>query len=344
MTEKRKDMPPSSGKPGFNQEMHLLRAIGIVLVVLGHAVDPFVWTPVFKIVKDLIYAFHMPLFFFISGFFGVKYFLPGGKPLLPIVTGQFKRLMVVYFFCSALVIPLKLMLNHFADRPMVAGNVLSDLFFYPDHHPMIILWFVYVLFVMQILFLGVNSLFKINYRRTIPAVAIFAILLTGHLTSGKFPRLFNLNLLTYFAVYFYLGFLANLHYERLKSFFIQYRYAAMVLPASFLFFNYTKTLFAASFLYAMIGILITWFVSMNLATRRSFFKSSLNRIGNYAYDIYLYHYFFMAGLILILIKIPENQSLLPFAPIFVLSLGCPIILSKYVLRKNGLLRRLALGN
>lgn len=338
-------MTEKSMNPEFNSEKQLLRAIGIILVVLGHAIDPFIWNSSFKVVKDIIYSFHMPLFFFISGFFGTKFFLPADRPINPIVVRQFQRFMVVYFFCSMLVIPLKFLLNHYADRPLVAGDILADIFFCPGHHPMIILWFLYVLFLMQMFFLAGNHIFTINYRRPFQAGMLFIVFLGLHLISGKCPELFALNRLAYFAIYFYLGFLASFYYEKLKSFFIRYRYFAMIMSIIFyLFYFQARSFFMFSFLYAMTGILFFWLVSIHLAKRRTFFKSSLSRIGNYSYEIYLYHYFFMAGLCVLLVKIPKTQSLLPFAPIFIFSLVCPMILSKYCLRKNHLLRRFALGD
>ena len=51
------------------------KGFGIILVVFGHALrglvnsDLMEWTPTARYVDTWIYAFHMPLFFFISGLF-----------------------------------------------------------------------------------------------------------------------------------------------------------------------------------------------------------------------------------------------------------------------------------
>jgi fucose 4-O-acetylase-like acetyltransferase len=44
-----------------NREMDILKALGIIVVVIGHIYQPFTWFPP--------YSYHMALFIFISGFF-----------------------------------------------------------------------------------------------------------------------------------------------------------------------------------------------------------------------------------------------------------------------------------
>lgn len=51
-----------SGAMQMNHKMNYLKAIGIIMVVLGHlGCEPWHWFP--------IYSFHMPLFFFVAGYF-----------------------------------------------------------------------------------------------------------------------------------------------------------------------------------------------------------------------------------------------------------------------------------
>ena len=65
----------------------LTKVLAIFLVTIGHSVvGP---------IKDLIYSFHMPLFFFISGFFLSKYF---STPL------QFAKKRAILLLLPALII------------------------------------------------------------------------------------------------------------------------------------------------------------------------------------------------------------------------------------------------
>lgn len=64
----------------FNYEMNILRGIAIFLVVFGHAtfkenfISNISGTALLQWSVEFIYTFHMPLFFFISGFFAYKLF------------------------------------------------------------------------------------------------------------------------------------------------------------------------------------------------------------------------------------------------------------------------------
>lgn len=58
------------------KELNVLKFYGILLVVLGHVtftyspmsiISPNIPSPTLNLVKDIIYSFHMPLFFFASG-------------------------------------------------------------------------------------------------------------------------------------------------------------------------------------------------------------------------------------------------------------------------------------
>ena len=46
-----------------NITFDIIKAIGILLVIIGHLADNF------KIFIGIIYIFHMPLFFIVSGYF-----------------------------------------------------------------------------------------------------------------------------------------------------------------------------------------------------------------------------------------------------------------------------------
>ena len=60
-------------KKMYFPEIDLCRGLGIILVVLGHALKQTGETnTVFQVLLSVIYSFHMPLFFVLSGFVSVK--------------------------------------------------------------------------------------------------------------------------------------------------------------------------------------------------------------------------------------------------------------------------------
>src|SRR4051812_17314369 len=71
-------VPEPAASPTRVTWVDTAKGYGIILVVFAHAVrgliasDIMTWTPVTRFVDAWIYAFHMPLFFVLSGFFLVR--------------------------------------------------------------------------------------------------------------------------------------------------------------------------------------------------------------------------------------------------------------------------------
>lgn len=74
-----------------SQWVDVAKGVGIVCVIVGHACT--------GLLHDLIYSFHMPLFFFLSGFVHSH-----AEDIVKIVGKRIVRLMVPYFLYSSLII------------------------------------------------------------------------------------------------------------------------------------------------------------------------------------------------------------------------------------------------
>ena len=119
------------------------KGIGITLVVLGHlnAHD--------QVIRNIIYAFHMPFFFIVSGVFvntqiGFKQYL----------IKNFRRTYCPFLFFSLIEIILKLLYDILRNLELVAlipNSIysLSGLKFTIINRP---LWFLFVLFVIQVVY------------------------------------------------------------------------------------------------------------------------------------------------------------------------------------------------
>lgn len=84
-------------------EFDILKGIGILLVMLGHAI------PQTGFAHNLIYGFHMPLFFFASGiFFRVK-------PLKEGILKDIKTLMIPWMTFSFFLVLCSLLLKFMSD-------------------------------------------------------------------------------------------------------------------------------------------------------------------------------------------------------------------------------------
>jgi fucose 4-O-acetylase-like acetyltransferase len=119
-----------------NRSMYLdlAKGVGILLVVLGHMKLPI------YIIK-IIYSFHMPLFFFLSGYiysFGYQ------KDMLPFIKRKFFTLVVPYIFFS-----LVAYLIYFGINVSKEDIVLS---FFSGHsvNQNLAIWFLIHLFILQV--------------------------------------------------------------------------------------------------------------------------------------------------------------------------------------------------
>lgn len=150
--------------------LDVAKAIGIFLVVLGHAYPP-------SGVVKLIYAFHMPLFFFISGYlFSFDKYPSAGR----FFKTKALHLLVPYFFLNVisylfwLLVSRNFGIDNAISVPvykpligMLYGNGIDDFL-----HHCVPLWFLICLFVVECLF---YVAFK-NVRYKLLLLVAFAVI------------------------------------------------------------------------------------------------------------------------------------------------------------------------
>lgn len=150
-----KDMP--NNKIARMPELDVMKFIGIILVVIGHVTRMYTSqgliptigeNSTLKIITDIIYSFHMPMFVFVSGM--TLAFVLARKTsyqaFWPLVANKTKRLMVPYFAFGFLWV-LPFMVGYgFRDFSsyLLNGIILS----LDSRH----LWYVWMLFDTFILF------------------------------------------------------------------------------------------------------------------------------------------------------------------------------------------------
>jgi surface polysaccharide O-acyltransferase-like enzyme len=130
-------------------EITLLQGFACILVVLGHSLPGELSTMPTKltIMRDIIYSFHMPLFFSVSGYL----FYAAGRPTpyFRFMKKKALRLLLPYLALSSLAFIPKVLLSRFALRPvnLSPGDFLHSLFF-PQDNVIIFFWFLAALFLV----------------------------------------------------------------------------------------------------------------------------------------------------------------------------------------------------
>ena len=201
-----------------------LRSIAFLFVIIGHVALP-------KEMKSLIYSFHMPLFFLISGL-TVNREKIINTPMLDYVKKQAKSLIVPYFWMSFLCYPLWYFAFHMisdstkltpwgAFKGIIAGSLEYT-------SPSNALWFLLVLFLANILYAGLLKLSKRNESVLLCFVLISAII--GYLDKA-FSQLWHFNVAFTAVMMLYLGNQFMIWYKKSKlySHKLSFSYVAKIL-------------------------------------------------------------------------------------------------------------------
>ena len=126
-------------------QIDICKGIGIVLVVLGHALKQTgsADTAVRALIS-VIYSFHMPLFFMLSGFVSLKILgLVNAKQRFAYIGQRARRLLIPYAVMSLLYIPLKIWMSAYAIVPYTLKDTWRILI---GDSPNTAVWFLFILF------------------------------------------------------------------------------------------------------------------------------------------------------------------------------------------------------
>lgn len=137
----------------------IAKGIGIVLVVVGHfhtKNTPAYWGDITKV----IYSFHMPLFFLLSGFL----YSHGKYPYPALIAGKVKRLFYPFISVAIIFLVIKYLSGLFfqLEHPV---NFISfyNLLLNPIGSYMPLLWFIHALFVIFLIYPLIRTLIKNNF-------------------------------------------------------------------------------------------------------------------------------------------------------------------------------------
>ena len=194
------------------QWIDALKGFAILLVVFAHVAERYykfdlesTATPVFQTIYNVIYSFHMPLFFMISGFlFQLSYMTPSWKEKRGRFWKHWINLAIVYTVFSLLLGVVKLI---FADDLLhpVTGLDLALVWFKPIGH----MWYLYVLLFLYLIFV---------FLRNMPDVVVITVTSVICLISTfvKFP-LFDIYHLSRYVFFFTVGMMLFKYKELLEK-------------------------------------------------------------------------------------------------------------------------------
>ena len=333
-----------SGKRRYT-EVDIARGIGILFVVLGHAIKQTeVSAGWIRVLTYFIYSFHMPLFFCLSGFVSAKILTMNRQQRLHYIGDRAWRLLIPYFVIGLIYIPVKLKFSAAAVKPFTVSDI-PKLFI--GQNPDVSLWFLYVLFIIELacaLVINTWNFRSIWYGSFFLSVAVYWA---------------NLDIRVLKYLFFFLaGIWVRLKFEDCRRDGIEdpmggqalLAFLALVTYLAGLIFLYRTTITVTFMLTSICGTyLVFWFSSAMVYNidgeprQPGGIGRTFLTLGLFSMDIYILHEPIMTALKLVLWNRLGLNYILCTVILFIAALCLPIPLSKWIVRKIKPLRILLFG-
>lgn len=294
-------------------DIGVLSSIGIVLVVFGHSHPSTDWSQfghqVFKATIDVIYTFHMALFFYISGYLiRLGFEKTGVRPSDSIswgmarshMRGRLAKLIVPYLLISTAVFPIKALLASYSQReimPSFEGYFVAMLV--PWLNPVAYFWFLPTLFLAAGVIVVSLTCVRLDGRGAWVFLALlivcnaFAPLGSNHSPLNVMGVLSNL-------VYMWLGVQHRLHRLKVDPWIERVRSTPFVIAFFLLLVWGSFTIHAVRPFHlpvSLLGILLCVLLARTYVARGFSF---LDALDGHTYRIYLLSWFPQAFLALAL--------------------------------------------
>ena len=313
------------------------KGLGIIIVVLGHAIaDTTPNVPIFGKIFQIIYSFHMPLFFFLSGFCGIKALQ---KRQLhekeEFILERFKRLMIPYFFVGICYIPIKLFMADYVTKKIDIQHIVMG--FLCGDNPNSQLWTLYVLFLDAVFLCVMSNAGKFSSHITFLLSLIMAV-------SSVFLNNAFLKNFMFETLFYILGalFRKNLSVASGKVHFGNHQLLVIVGGGILIALNMCMNIDGKNIfkiLTAILGIMVVYGASHILEMNKL-----LKELGKYSMDIYIMANIFQVCVRVVLMNKLGVNDYLCFLISFVAGIIFPVVISKNIVRKIPMTNKLILGN
>lgn len=307
-----------------DSSIDIARGIGIILVVWAHTQ-----------MSNVIFSFHMPLFFFLSGLF---FKIESAKDF---VNKKYRTLAIplIFFYIVSLLLKIPFQYITKSQEDTVKKIFSGEIFQLTTVD--VTLWFIVCLLVIDILLYSIARTVKKEYRRSIIICSLFVI---GYLLSTYFENPIYLPFYIGQALvclpFTYLGWCYNrfVHIKSNKMHLIWLIIFGLLFVGSICIFSPQTNLLhfvlhnnpVGYLLPAICGTMLVFYLSKILSNYKTFITTTLEELGKYSLfimaiseDVRFPFMYKWAR------KIPYFDVILGTTIIVTISLLCGIILKKY---------------
>lgn len=338
------------------KEIDICRGICVVLVIMGHVflqtdfntsptinnsylMNSIYFGDVLNICGKIIYTFHMYLFFLLAGFVSIKILTLQGNNKKIFVIKRTKRLIIPYITMGMVYLPLRIYMARFARNVFSINDFWKILI---GSNPDGALWFLYALYVNTILVLLILNVLK--YRLELIMIPTFVMYILSYHWSFNLSIINNIMKYTFF---FILGIYLRKNYNKIEKIFLKKRIFIITLSL-FIISNATLFIFMYDYIYLKIiaclsGMLLMLIISKQISCQgNTRISSILELFSLYSMDIYIFSEPFKVIARIISKRLFLSDELTVLVCIAT-ALIIPLLLSKYIIRKNKYLSLLFIG-
>ncbi len=272
----------SSGRDAW---VDYAKAIGIVLVIYGHVARGVfnagipMDVPLYQLVDSIIYSFHMPLFFFLSGLFFFHSLRRRGR--MTLAANKVDTILYPYILWSLIQGLIEVGLAHYTSGNVTLTEVLSL------WDPRAQFWFLYALFLVV-----VAAILIYRSERQVVLLGVLTLAVLAYVFQAAIPSAFHSDYVVKNLVFFALGIWFSTVKDQLAAHAGRWAIAGIIgfVVAQFFFHIELGLMFEdkgiASLLVAVVSILAVATLSMWLAR---FPASWMLALGGASMGIYLMH-------------------------------------------------------
>lgn len=318
------DSVPSAGKRVA--WLDSCKGFAILLVVLGHIADGYIGAGLYperhsilETIYNLIYCFHMPLFFMLSGYTFYLAYCKEKERKKGRFYNQLINLVWIYIAFCVLLWAFKMLFSSSVNTEFT----VHDLLMIPIK-PLGEFWYLYVLIFLYVICYGLNSLH-------FPDKALLMVLfLVSCVSMGvHFGVIFPIKNILYYLALFYMGiYLSKKSNSRLMDRKMSWFYgtgaivsfAYIVICHSDISKAFIIGLAAATVLSLLVISVFVWIPQLQE-------MKLFNMLGKYSLEIYVMHTFITAGNRILLVKMGINRFEWNIAVNFLLAVSIPVVCS-----------------
>lgn len=329
-------------KRQYFNEINIMRGMAVLCVVIGHSFNSTATPTFLGFIKSFVYCFHMPAFFFISGFLEGENKRNFSEKKQAIVK-KAKRLMVPYFFLTVISVLLKLLFGAFARNPLNYSTVVVDILI-GRNNPNGGLWFLYALFIISVFGILFDSV-----NRTALTGAMFVLYMLNAVFFKQFGYIVGF-FFSYAWIYFMGGAVRKHLYEKIKNSELLLSAKGLVIIVAisigYMMLAFVKIYESQSWILAtavtVIGVFLLFVIAVQIEHYHCGEKLWM-LLGDYGMDIYMIGYYVQQAIFVVCGKILGVDYLIYAWLMLIFGLIAPIFLSKYFIRRNHVLSMLILG-